>query len=144
MAIFGVGSTKDGGIELKDEFFRDENFKIGWSYDEGKDLFEAASLLKAGDIIYIKSNAPGSRNIRVKGIGVVKTTFIHSLIDSDTGIQTLLDYHSFYIPVKWIITDEFHIEIPDDEGRLTASRASTFYEEYLPFVQNQIIDRLFS
>ena len=145
MAIFGAGSTWDGADEMKDDFFKDENFVIGWDYTDARDLYDAVSLLKSGDIVYLKANPPGSRTIRVKGIGVVTQTLVHCLIESKLDISiSELNRDSFYIKMKWIITDEFHITIPEEEGKLTNVRSATFYEEYLPFVQKEIIDKLFS
>ena len=50
---------------------------------------------------------------------------------------------SFFIKVKWIIKEEFIINIPENVGRLTNIRAATVYEEYLPFVQNKIVEKIF-
>lgn len=143
MAIFGAGSNWDGD-EMKEDFFNDENFVIGWDYQSAKDLYDAVSLLKAGDIVYLKSNQVGSRSIRVKGIGVVIQTFIHCLIEKGLTKETIEDWSSFYIKIKWIVMHEFHINIPENQGKLTNVRAATFYEEYLPYVQKEIIDHLFN
>lgn len=143
MAIFGAGSNWDGE-EKKDDFFNEENFVIGWGYQDAMDLYDAVSLLKAGDIVYLKSNQSGSRTIRVKGIGIVTQTFIHCLIEKGLTKESITEGNSFYIKIKWIIKDEFHINIPSTEGKLTNVRAATFYEEYLPFVQNEIINKLFN
>jgi len=143
MAIFGAGSNWDG-TEMKNDFFDNENFVIGWDYDNAKDLYDAVSLLKAGDIIYLKANPVGSRSIRVKGIGVVTQSFIHCLIEKGLTKEKIEDWNSFFIKVKWIVKDEFHIIIPKSEGKLTNVRAATFYEEYLPFVQIDIINKLFN
>ncbi len=141
MAIFGAGSKWKG--EEKDNFFNNEKFVIGWDYPNAKDLYDAVSLLKAGDIVYLKANQAGSRRIRVKGIGVVTQSFVHCLIEKGLTKEALVDWNSFYIKIKWIIKDEFPIVIPNNEGKLTNVRAATFYEEYLPFVQKEIIDKLF-
>lgn len=142
MAIFGAGSNWDG-VEMKNDFFKNENFVIGWDYDNAKDLYDAVSLLKAGDIVYLKANQVGSRTIRVKGIGIVTQSFIHCLIEKGLTTENITDWNSFFIKVKWIFKDEFYINIPDYEGKLTNVRAATFYEEYLPFVQTEIINQLF-
>ena len=142
MAIFGAGSNWDG-VEMKDKFFNDDNFVIGWDYKNAKDLYNVVSLLKAGDIVYLKANQVGSRKIRVKGIGVVTQTFVHCLIEKGLTKEIITDYDSFYIKIKWIVKDEFPIDIPDNEGKLTNVRAATFYEEYLPCVQKEIISKLF-
>jgi hypothetical protein len=142
MAIFGAGSNWDGN-EMKDDFFADENFVIGWDYDSAKDLYDAVSLLKAGDIIYLNSSSPSSRNLRIKGIGVVTKSFIHCLIEKGLTKEEIVDGGSFFIKIKWVFKEEFHIVIPKSEGKLTHVRAGTFYEEYLPYVQKEIIDKLF-
>ena len=141
MAIFGAGS-KWNRDEMKDDFFKNEKFIIGWDYNNAKDLYDAVSLLKAGDIIYLKANQPGSKKIRVKGIGIITQSFVHCLVEIGLTKETITDWNSFYIKVKWIVKDEFHISIPESEGKLTNVRAATFHEEYLPYVQKQIIDNL--
>ena len=54
------------------------------------------------------------------------------------------DWSSFFIKVKWIALNEFTVKIPEDEGKLTNIRPATFYEEYLPFVQEQILNKIFT
>ena len=51
---------------------------------------------------------------------------------------------SLFIKVKWVVVDEFTVKIPEDEGKLTNIRPATFYEEYLPFVQEQILNKIFT
>lgn len=142
MAIFGAGSKWDGD-EMMEDFFNDDNFVIGWDYATAKDLYDCVSLLKTGDIVYLKANRGGSRSIRVKGIGIVTKSFVHHLIENGLTYYTISDWNSFSIPIKWIIKDEFHIEIPETEGKLTNVRSATFYEEHLPFVQQEILNKLF-
>lgn len=139
MAIFGAGSNWDGD-EMKDDFFNDDNFVIGWDYNHAKDLYDAVPLLKAGDIVYLKANQVGSRTIRVKGIGT--KTFVHCLIEQGLTKDTIAEWNSLYIKISWVIREEFNIAIPDTEGKLTNVRAATFYEEYLPFVQKAIIEKV--
>lgn len=143
MAIFGAGSNWNGA-ELKNDFFQNHNFVIGWDYENAKDLFNIVSLLKAGDIIYLKANQAGSRRIRVKGIGIVTKSFIHYLIENKFDIDEISDWNNFSIPVVWLITKEFFIQIPENEGKLTNMRSPTFFEENLPFVQNEILNKLFN
>lgn len=50
MAIFGAGSKWEDE-EVKNTFFEEEKFTIGWNHKHAKDLYSAVSLLKAGDII---------------------------------------------------------------------------------------------
>jgi len=142
MAIHGAGSNWSGD-EMKESFFEQGRFIIGWNDASAKDLYEAVSLLKVGDILYLKANQPGSRIIRVKGVGVVEKSFIQSLIDEGLSHEVISNWSNFYIRVKWVVRDEFFIEIPEVEGKLTNIRAATFYEENLPFVQTRILEKLF-
>ena len=139
MAIFGAGSNWDGN-EMKSNFFRDENYVIGWNYASAKDLYIAIAALKVGDIIYLKANAPGSRNVRIKGIGIVTKNFMSSLIDQEIALTDFISWQSLAIKVKWVVINEFIITIPTVDGKLTNIRAATFYEETLPCVQNQVLE----
>jgi hypothetical protein len=110
---------------------------------KSKDLYEAVSHLKVGDIIYLKGVSPKYiRNIRVKGIGFVTKSFIQCLQTGEYGESNIADWNSFFIKVNWIHRQEFEIIIPEDEGKLTNVRPATFYEEYLPFVQKRILDTI--
>lgn len=139
MAIFGAGSNWEG-VEKKEEFFDNQEYVIGWDYNDSKDLYDIISILKAGDIVYLKSNQSGSRTLRIKGIGVVCQSLLHNFFDTQINQEKL----SIAIKVKWVVKKEFKITIPPKEGKLTNFRAATFYEEFLPFVQKQIIETLFT
>lgn len=143
MAIFGVGSKwKDE--ELKDQFFSEGKFILGWNEDSAKDLYAFVSSLKVGDILYIKASAPGSRSIRVKGVGVVTKNIIGCLNSGDFGTSSISDWQSLFVRVAWVHMDEFTLVIPEHEGKLTNIRAATIYEEYLPFVQEAILSKIIS
>lgn len=139
MAIFGAGSNWDGN-EVKDDFLRNENFVIGWDINDAEDLYSQISSIKIGDIIYLKANRPGSLDIRVKGIGIVRKTLVNQLFDKKENLSK--NRRNFELPVKWIVKNEFQISIPTNTGKLTNVRAATLYEEYMPFVQTEIINSL--
>ncbi len=141
MAIFGAGSVWKN--EEKENFFQNEHYIIGWDYETADDLYEAVSQLKVGDIIYLKSNRPGSRKLRIKGIGIVTTSFLQCFINNDLKANDIKDWNSFFVNVEWIVKDEFGIEIPAESGRLTNVRAATFYPEYSPYVQQKILKEIF-
>lgn len=144
MAIFGAGSNW-GGKEVKKTFFSEDKFVIGWNEENSKDLYEVVSQLKVGDIIYLKSVSPRYiRNIEVKGIGFVTKSFIQCLQSGEYGDSNISDWNGFFIKVKWIHQTSFDIKIPESEGKLTNVRPATFYEEYLPFVQEKIIAEICS
>lgn len=141
MAIYGAGSNWDGD-ELKEEFVKNENYLIGWDIKDANDLYAMISTFKVGDIIYLKANKPGSFEIRVKGIGLVKSSLIEVLFKNGENLSKVRN--NFELPVEWIIKEEFHINIPNSIGKLTNIRAATLYEEHLPFVQNEILDKIIS
>ena len=138
MAIYGVGS-KWNDKELAPTFFNEKTFTLGWDEENAEDLYSFLASLKAGDILYLKANRPGSRIIRVKGIGFIRENFISSFCGKKEDIS---DYQSFSLPVVWIVQEEFLIKIPQSVGRLTNIRAATAYEEYLPMVQRIIIEKI--
>lgn len=140
MAIFGAGSKWDQD-ELKDDFFRNENYVIGWDIKDAEDLYNQISSIKVGDIIYLKANKPGSFNIKIKGIGIVKQSLIQALFDQKENLSS--SRNNFKLPVKWIVKSEFHINIPKNIGKLTNVRAATLYEEFLPYVQSKILEKIF-
>lgn len=142
MAIYGAGSKWEE-VEKCQDFFAQEKFILGWNDEHAHDLYAAITTLKIGDIIYLKSNAPGSRKIRVKGIGVVTKNFIQNITGGEYTNLSVKDWDSLFVKVKWICQKEFHITIPKNDGKLTNVRAASFYEEYLPFVQEKILSQLF-
>ncbi|WP_019038359.1 hypothetical protein [Psychroflexus tropicus] len=141
MAIFGAGSNWEGK-EIKEDFFNNENYVIGWDISDGEDLYNQISSIKVGDIIYLKANKPGSLDLRVKGIGIVKKSLVNQLFDKRENLS--INRRNFELPVRWIVKNEFHISIPSNTGKLTNVRAATLYEEFLPFVQVEILDKLFN
>lgn len=141
MAIYGAGSNWDGD-EMKDDFFNNNNYIIGWNINDAEDLYNLISSIKVGDIIYLKANRPGSLDIRIKGIGIVKSSLIQVLFKKGENLSSTRN--NFELPVEWIYKNEYVITIPTDIGKLTNIRAATLYEEFLPFVQDEVITKLIS
>lgn len=143
MAIFGAGSNWDGD-EIKEDFFNNNNYVIGWNINDAQDLYSMISSIKVGDIIYLKANKPGSFDIRVKGIGIVKNSLLSVIFEKEVDLSN--SKNNFELPVEWLCKDEFIISIPKNTGKLTNIRAATLYEEFLLFVQlaivNKILDKL--
>lgn len=143
MAIYGVGSNWDGE-EVCDLFFEKDQFILGWNEDSAEDLYTFISSLKVGDILYIKANRPGSRSIRVKGVGIVNKNLISCISSGELGQGSISDWNSLFVGVSWVVKAEFIIEIPKNQGKLTNVRAATIYEEHLPFVQEKIVASIVS
>lgn len=140
MAIFGAGSNWNGK-EIANNLFAMGNYLIGWDIVEAEDLYTLISTIKAGDLIYLKSNRPGSLNLRIKGIGIVKQSLLTTMFINEINIAEVKG--NFELPVKWVYQKEFKISIPKGIGKLTNVRAATLYEEYLPFVHGKILEKLF-
>ncbi len=141
MAIFGVGSNW-GGEELKDRFFSEGKFILGWNEESAKDLYACVASLKVGDILYIKANQPGSRNIRVKGVGIVIKSLMGCMTSGEFQSSSVSDWESLFVHVAWVHQEEFLLTIHAEEGKLTSMRAATIYEEYLPVVQESILAKI--
>lgn len=129
MSIYGAGSDWWDGQDKATDFFQNNNYEIGWSKNEAQDIYQMVQYVKLGDFIYLKANRPGSLHLRIKGIGIV------------TGFQ---GGSIIILNVKWIITEKFHIDIPQGTGKHTHIRSATFYEEFNPYVIEFIIRKLFS
>ena len=139
MAIFGAGSKWEED-EMKNEFFKNENYVIGWNIKDAEDLYNLISTMKIGDLIYLKSNKPGSLDIRIKGIGIVKNSLIGGLFEKEENLS--VRKNNFELPVKWLVKTESKITIPKNTGKLTNVRSATLYEENLPFVQKEILEKI--
>ncbi|WP_268124600.1 hypothetical protein [Roseivirga pacifica] len=140
MAIYGAGSNW-GGKEIRQTLFDNNNYLIGWDIANAEDLYTLISSIRVGDIIYLKSNRPGSLNLRIKGIGFVTHSLMQSLFETETDLSSRRT--NFELPVNWVYRNEYTISIPPDTGKLTNIRAATLYEEYMPFVQDNILKTIF-
>ncbi len=141
MAIYGAGSVWESGEEMEN-FFTNNNFALGWNYTRAEDLYGLISSIKAGDIIYLKSKSPKSSRMNVKAIGIVTEPFVHHLIANNIEFGVLMGMSGLTIGVKWVVKIPFELKIEEEHGKLTTFRPSTFYEEFLPSVQREIINHL--
>ncbi len=137
MAIYGAGSIWNKK-EKRKIFFENENYILGWNDENASDLYAVICAVKVGDIIYLKSNKPGSRKIKIKGIGIVTQTVLQSFEQN----ENLRNWKSLQLKVLWVSKNEYNIEINKKKGKLTNVRAATFYEEFLPCVQLNIVSNL--
>ena len=131
MAIYGIGANWDG-YDMTDDFISNNQIEIGWSKSDAEDLYNLLASFKVGDIVFIKSNQPGSLDVTVKAIGIVCKSVINS--NQNRNQNT--------VGVIWKNKVPFKLQIPTNTGKLTNIRAATIYEEFHPYVQNEIIKRL--
>ncbi|HHT00697.1 MAG TPA: hypothetical protein ENK73_07565 [Thiomicrospira sp.] len=129
MAIFAVGAYYDE--DVSDDFIKNNIAGPGWSKLDAPELHQFVNSLKVGDIVYIKSASPSSKDIIVKAIGVV----------ADDVLVTSSSVVSVGRNIKWLITQDFRIPKPKEKNNV---RLNTMYEEFHPEVQRGILDKLFT
>lgn len=129
MGIFAIGAYYDG--DVSSDFIENNIAGPGWSEEEAPELHQFINSLKVGDIVYIKSASPSSKDIIVKAIGVV----------TDDTLVTSSSIVSAGRNIKWLETDSFRIPKPKEKNNV---RLNTMYEEFHPKVQKVILDKLFS
>lgn len=142
MAIYGAGSIWNNSYEQKEKFFLNNCFALPWEYAQAKDLLATAARLQAGDLIYLKSHNAGGRALTIKAVGMVTHSFFHGFIQDHQPDHPQAE-EKFSVPVKWIVLETFTIYLPKIESQLHKLRGDFFYQEHLPFVHEQIIEKLF-
>lgn len=131
MAIFGIGAYYDE--DMSQQFIDNSIVGLGWSETDAPELFQYISSLKVGDIVYIKSCPPSSKDIHVKAIGFIAD---HRLL---TDIKDTNDLVSAGRKATWINTEKFKILKPQEKNNV---RLNTMYEEFHPEVQKEIMSKV--
>ena len=129
MAIFAVGAYYDE--DVSNNFINNNIACLGWSKTDAPELHQFVNSLKVGDIVYIKSASPSSKDIIVKAIGIVADDVLvtsHSVVSAGRNI-------------KWLVTEDFRIPKPKEKNNV---RLNTMYEEFHPEVQKIILNKLFT
>jgi hypothetical protein len=130
MAIYGIGAYYDR--DVSQDFIFGNFAGVGWNANEAPELHLFVASLKVGDIIYIKSAAPNSPDIIVRGIGFIRDNELLNLTTSLGLIEAGRN-------VLWRVTEEFRIPKPQEKNNV---RLNTLYEEHHPSVQAEIMRRL--
>ncbi len=129
MAIFAIGAYYDE--DVSDSFIKNNIAGPGWLKTEAPELHQFIGSLKVGDIVYIKSASPASKDIVIKAVGIV----------SDNALVTNSPIVSVGRNIKWLVTESFRTAKPQEKNNV---RLNTMYEEFHPEVQQAILDRLFT
>ncbi len=127
MAIFGVGAYYER--DVSEDFISQNIVGVGWSDEKAPELKEYFTSLKVGDLVYIKSASPKSKNIKVKAIGIIVD---HTVVRDKKIVSTGRN-------VKWLSKEKFNIPKPQEKNNV---RMNTVYEEFHPMVLKEIIDRI--
>lgn len=128
MGIFAIGAYYDE--DVSSSFISNNIAGPGWGLDEAPELHQFIRSLKVGDIVYIKSAAPSSPDIHVKGIGIIAND---EVILSSNVVSAGRN-------IKWLITENFRIPKPIEKNNV---RLNTMYEEFHPKVQAEILNKIF-
>lgn len=126
MAVFGIGAYYDR--DVSQDFINQELVGVGWNENDAPELQEYFKSLKVGDIVYIKA-AFGGKDITVKAIGLIKD---NEVIINNGLVSTGRN-------VKWLSKERFIIKRPKEKNNV---RSNTVYEEFHPFVLNEIISKI--
>lgn len=98
MAVWGIGAYYKGSspADKTDEFLNDKRAYIGWNEPDAPALYRMFDSIKAGDLIYIKSFAPKTKQLQIKAVGIVKDTKKKTSASLGTGIEVCwnLDFSS--------------------------------------------------
>ena len=129
MGIFAVGAYYDK--DISDKFIEDEVFGLAWPKEDAPELHQFIKSLKVGDIVYIKSVSPSSKDILIKAIGVISNG---DLIENNSNVTIGRN-------IKWLVTDNFRIPKPREKNNV---RMNTMYEEFHPEVQTEILNKIFN
>lgn len=125
MAIFGIGAFYDH--DVWSDFLERGCACIGWSQDDAPPAHGILGLLRAGDIVFIKSFTP-NEGLTIKAVGIVSHGEVQRFGALGRGV-----------PVRWVWTGEDRI------GRLNGKwpvRTVTIYEEHHPRVQERVLEHL--
>lgn len=98
MAVWGIGAyyKNSSPADKTDEFLNDKRAYIGWNEPDAPALYRMFDSIKAGDLIYIKSFAPKTKQLLIKAVGIVKDTKKEASDSLGTGIEVCwnLDFSS--------------------------------------------------
>jgi hypothetical protein len=138
MAIYGIGAYF-GDHDISDDFIKYKLIGVGWPFDDAPDLHEMVKSLKTGDIVFLKKFSLAS-GFQIKSVGIVAD----SEIIQDTDQCKILQNDSLPIArhVKWLWTSENWVFITEDAGGKNNVRLNSVFEEFNPYVQWEIVEKL--
>lgn len=133
MAVWGIGAYYKGSIpaDKTAEFLKDGYAYIGWDETEASALYQMFDSIKFGDIIYIKSFVPRTKQLHIKAIGIVINTVKKRSKSLGTGIS--VRWKKDFTPIIINITPQiFRNNVFNN----------TLYEEFNEEIIRSLIDAL--
>lgn len=134
MAVWGIGANLQGSIDISDDFINRKIAYLGYKKEDASVFYEMLKEVALGDIVYIKSLPIGGSKLHIKNVGIVtrELSNVVQYIDGDTKNDT--------IGVKWLDL-QMDLDIEMCDKKYTA-RSTSIYQEYSPFVIDEIITRI--
>ncbi len=131
MAIWGIGAFYNSAepADKTEEFINNDCACIGWNNDEAPALHLMLNSIKLGDIMYIKSFIPKTKQLNIKAVGIVNDTMKKPYENLGTGVSVIWkeDFEPFTIAI-------------DNAMYKNNVFNNTLYEEYNLEIINKIID----
>ena len=108
MAVWGIGAYYKGSsaADKTAEFLKDGCVYIGWDETEASALYRMFDSIKLGDIIYIKSFVPKTKQLHIKAIGIVTNTEKEKSNSLGTGIS--VRWKQGFIPITLTVTPQIY------------------------------------
>lgn len=133
MAVWGIGAYYKGSSP-KDKtkyFLKDGCAYIGWNEPDAPALYRMFDSIKAGDLIYIKSFAPKTKQLLIKAVGIVKDTKKEASDSLGTGIS--VRWKQCFTPITINVTPQIYRNNVFN---------NTLYEEFNDNIIKDVIDGL--
>ena len=133
MAVWGIGAYYKGSspADKTDEFLNDKRAYIGWNEPDAPALYRMFDSIKAGDLIYIKSFAPKTKQLQIKAVGIVKDTKKEASDSLGTGIS--VRWKQCFTPITVDVTPQIYRNNVFN---------NTLYEEFNDNIIKEVIDGL--
>lgn len=108
MAVWGIGAYYKGtdSADKSNDFIKDGCAYIGWDETEASALYRMFDSIKAGDLIYIKSFVPKTKQLNIKAVGIVVNTEKRNSNSLGTGIS--VRWKQEFIPITIEITPQIY------------------------------------
>lgn len=103
MGIFAIGAHYNE--DVSEEFIKCNIAGPGWDASKAPELHQFIRSLKVGDIVYIKSAPPSSKDIVIKGIGIITTD---QVVLNSQVVSAGRD-------IKWLVTEHFRVPKPTEK-----------------------------
>lgn len=138
MAVYGAGAYYDEDVTK--DFIDGECFCIGYDKSDATTLYEMLRRAKIGDIVYIKSFSPKSREkITIKAIGFIVGTSIKEFYFQNGKSM------GYGRNVKWVKNfsdcwEEIKLTQNDSVNNVYSN---TMYEEYSSRIIKKILNLIF-